>query len=305
MEAFLRALGDGMRALNPDLLDVPPELSGSWRTGSCFITAPCHPAPFGATLYASWYITPTRHALEYLLLNPMMLALAFIAMRHKQNKLRKEIIVPENTSRMVSGLLLLLFYAAQIWYKSQRSAMWCMLMPCALFHVLLSLVCWLPGAKAHYLFDAMVQFWGLPFMALIKPDYREYSMLLEVEICFYGVHLAIVLVPIWFIVCRAMGSRGFRLERQTTVARFMFSFGISIFVYTGLATPLGLLNGININYMTSPPKGFHRFEQNYRLVSVFGLFVLQVLSRGFFLALDTVTTIAENQRAISSQKKES
>ena len=53
------------------------------------------------------------------------------------------------------------------------------LMPCYVYLNMLTAVAFMPHAPGQVFFDAILQFWGLPALAFLTPDYRglEYPLI--------------------------------------------------------------------------------------------------------------------------------
>ena len=303
----LRAMvGNAIRSINPTLLDSPPPTIEQSGHDICYLgpngesstehVVYCKDLMEGhRAMVASWYLPPERHVVEYVIVVLISVFLIRIVQprltrypKEKANDLNPPLIIKVITS---------IIYTCQLMYKlnGYPGKILMMGMPCNVLWTIYMILCYLPlrTQAMHVLYQLLIPYSILAIVAVATPDTSDITMWMEIPF-FFVMHYALITLPIYLLYCGKISALSFlqggngggiviNFLRWWVLACAYFAL-----FYFGIAVPLSLRYGININYMLSPPPtpGHFLSGPNFRLVSIVACAV------AFFLSQLLITSAA-------------
>ncbi|ORX88059.1 hypothetical protein K493DRAFT_290848 [Basidiobolus meristosporus CBS 931.73] len=210
----------------------------------------------------SWFISPRQHTIEFLsYLSIFTLAATYFYKRGFKNAKANRIDVPSYPRSLCEKLVItvlsfsLVLVAA---HKYMTDSTIFLLQPChvSLVILLTVLICPKTWRLPHVLFNVYLNImWGT-ILALLFPDYRSYTLFLEVE-NFILEHWLILLTPLYIFYTRKVAV--WKPSVSMTLASHCFYALYNVVILL----PFALVSGQNLNYQLSPP---------VQLLPVFGKF---------------------------------
>lgn len=266
-----------VKAINPSLTEYPRPIDNKTGDVICYLGADgsadldkviyCKDLPIDMVgSVGSWYITPQRHFIEWILVSLVSVSILFRMFPKLGTACADK--RPPSLIRFISFAALVL----QSCYKilGYKGKILSMLLPCNLLWFFAIILSFFPTSSAFRapLSETIIQLWfsyiGLPLVALSTPDTKDSIQLGEFQFFFIH-HSLLALYPLYYLFTNRTSTLHYTLLEniQWVVVSGAF-FGL---FYFGLMTPLGLYVGLNLNYMLSPPDaGFE--GPTYRLWSI-------------------------------------
>ncbi|KAL7534291.1 hypothetical protein ACHAXR_007904 [Thalassiosira sp. AJA248-18] len=265
---IIELAGDIVKSINPSLLSSPPPSIEESGRDVCYLgpngeddhqhVIYCKDLPAGQRgMVGSWYIHPERHVIEFV---AFVTISSIIVLRLLPNLSR----YPEKKAGNLNPPLFikattLFFFTCQIVYKSTGypGKILFMAMPCNILWTIWAALCFLPltTQMMHIMYQLIIPFTSLAVVALATPDTADLTMWMEVPF-FFLMHYALVLYPIYFLRSGRISVLSSNVE-DGMVSNFLkwWTLACAYFAlfYFGVAAPLSLKYGINLNYMLSPP----------------------------------------------------
>ncbi len=270
---ILERAGDYAKSINLSLLPSPPpntELSGH---DVCYLgpngeedfrhVTYCKNLPDGQrAMVGSWYLHPERHVVEYM----VYVAVSFLLIR---------IILPtvsqypkSQSSKLHSPRFIkistLIIYSCQLAYKinGYPGKLLFMGMPCNVLWTMWMIICFvpLPTQVMHIMYQLIIPYTSLAVVAVATPDTSDLAMWMEIPFFFF-MHYTLIGYVIYFLRWGGISVLPFDNSSASKgdglVSNFVkwWTLACAYFglFYFGLATPLSLKLGLNLNYMLSPP----------------------------------------------------
>lgn len=228
-------------------------------------------AAHGGQNLACWFLTPRLMAIETVVVVPLFISIGVFFLRHW---FRTRRVLACKPVPWALKIYVTAHYGLSWWYKLQRPLGWIyMFMPCLLLTLVMVLTAWAPNSSVRsFLFQLFLSFWGLVVGTFLLPDTSGLDQYGE-EAFFWVQHVVLLLWPIWAI---ATG--------RLTPSDGGWSVGcgvgsLSIALYMGPLSMLGLAFNRNLNYTTHPLKPLVFLGDSCRIAAVFGVCVLFVLAR--------------------------
>ena len=292
----LSLAGSIVKSINPSLLSYPPPSIEESGHDVCYLGTRgeddpqnviyCRDLPPGQRgVVGSWYIHPERHVLESI----GTIVVSFSIILRILPTLSK---YPENQHDNLNPPLLVriatfIFFTCQIIYKSTGypGKILFMAMPCNIVWIMWAALCFLPlkTQTMHIMYQLIVPYTSLAIVAVATPDTTDLTMWMEVPF-FFSMHYALIVYPMYFLWS---GRISVLSPGDGLVSNFLnwWALACAFFAlfYFGVAAPLSLIFGINLNYMLSPPPtpGDIISGPNFRLQSTLAcavaFFLLQFL----------------------------
>ena len=246
-------------------------------------------------MVGSWYIHPERHVVECVVVVIISLAMIRLVQPAALSSRRP---VPGTKDDGVSShpppafirMMTSIVYACQLAYKlvGYPGKVLMMGMPCNVMWTMYMAMCFLPlGSHAmHVMYHLAVPYTILAVVAVATPDTSDITMWMEVPFFFF-MHYALIAYPAYFLWCG-------RISASSLLSNFLHWWMLSCayfgLFYFGIAVPLSLLCGINLNYMLSPPPSPGDFLSgpNFRLVSTLACAMAFLVSQLVFVATAAV-----------------
>jgi uncharacterized membrane protein YgcG len=151
-----------------------------------------------------------------------------------------------------------------------------MLMPCHLLTTALLAMHFAPRSVrvsdwATLMFNHYMSYTFMPVLAVALPDLRDYTLPFE-TVAFFAQHIFMIASPVLFIL-----RRKFHIIRGHRIEIAAYAFGTAVFFF--FLVPVSILNGVNLNYMLSPPPGIlAQFGRAYRPVQMVLCIILLIIS---------------------------
>ncbi|ORY00482.1 hypothetical protein K493DRAFT_256355 [Basidiobolus meristosporus CBS 931.73] len=200
----------------------------------------------------SWFMSPRQHTFEFLVYLLVFTLLAAYCYNKGFGNEKTTIISVHSYPRTffekltIFALSFTLFLVFAHKYLTDSTIF--MLQPCHVSVVILLVVLIYPKNRRfpHVLFNIYLNImWGT-ILALLFPDYRSYTLFLEVE-NFVLEHWLILLTPLYIFYTRKIAV--WKPSISMTVASYCFYA-----LYNSvILLPFALCSGKNINYQLSPP----------------------------------------------------
>jgi len=241
------------------------------------------------SLTGCWFLPPWQHAFELIVLAPSFAYLSYkwlYRLTSDEHSMQRVVFSDLKALRSTRSLDLIiagfLFTTLSflVTYKHYHNSLAFLLQPCHVHSLLLAMLLLAsPDTLApHVIFNIMLcNLWG-SFIALIVPDFRDYSLLFEVEI-FWIEHIALVVIPIYLVYSRRLIL--WPSSRDIILLSY-FIFALYHIIVLGLVS---LMTGSNLNYMLVPPPGFMWLGRWYRIVIFAAGLVFTMMSRYAFAKL--------------------
>lgn len=271
---LLSTAGDYTKSINLSLLPSPPpntELSGH---DVCYLgpngeddfrhVTYCKDLPDGQrAMVGSWYLHPERHVLEYI----VYVAISFLLIRtilptvSQYPRSQASNLYPPRFIKITT----LLIYSCQLIYKinGYPGKLLFMGMPCNVLWTIWMTLCFLPLAPQtmHIMHQLIIPYTSLAVVAVATPDTSDLAMWMEIPFFFF-MHYALIGYVIYFLRWGRISVLPVSYNSSTSngdgiVLNFIkwWTLACAFFglFYFGVATPLSLKLGLNLNYMLSPP----------------------------------------------------
>lgn len=266
---LLSLAGELVKSINPSLLSSPPpstELTGS---DVCYLgpngendrehIVYCKDLPEGLrAMVGSWYLDPERHVVEYIafvaISSLIIISLLPRLSRYPQSNATN--LTPPTSIKVTTFII----YVCQLIYKlnGYPGKILFMAMPCNVLWTMWASLCFIPMAAQtmHVMYQLIVPYTSLAIVAVATPDTSDLTMFLEVPF-FFAMHYLLILYPLCLMRTGHISVLPLPGSKDGLVVNFMkwwvLACAYFAFFYFGVAVPLCLRYGINLNYMLSPP----------------------------------------------------
>jgi hypothetical protein len=307
MALLISMVGNAVRSINPTLLDFPPPAIEESGHDICYLgpngesstdhVVYCKDLMEGhRAMVASWYLPPERHVVEYVI----VVLISVLIIRYVQPRLTR---YPKEKANELTPPLLIkgitsIIYTCQLIYKlnGYPGKILMMCMPCNVLWTIYMILCYLPiqTQSMHILYQLLIPYSILAIVAVATPDTSDITMWMEIPF-FFIMHYALISFPIYLLYCGKISALTF-LQQENNNGGIVINFlrwwvlacAYFALFYFGIAVPLSLRYGININYMLSPPPtpGDFLSGPNFRLFSIVACAV------AFFISQWLVTSVA-------------
>ncbi|KAI9224659.1 transmembrane protein [Blastocladiella britannica] len=224
-----------------------------------------------SSIYGSWFLTPTQHAVEFVALNVLFLFGFFYFLGKALlpgTPIDRAIRTVKQTatgkrSRLNVGMALVLTASLALvtYHKANANTLYFMLQPCHVSMVsLIAMLLWkdtsrVPHVALNIYFHTV---WGT-LLAIAQPDLRDAKQFLEAE-NFWFEHWVLLITPLVMIWSNrfAIFPTSFDLAMASFLAKSLF--------HSAVLSVVALYSGHNLNYMLEPPLGpLEVFQEFYRL----------------------------------------
>lgn len=286
------ALGNWFHSLNPSLMDSSPPFEELTGSDICFL------GPNGETddhlitlckdftmrsLVGSWYLSPTRHALEMIVFSPIFFVTIWKVLSSltavEKLKSNSRTDHPTGIPTLAASCM-----AAHLVYKALGKKLLFLCVPCNMQWLLTVLLCFgnLSAPAQGMLNQFLLSFCGYTLAALATPDISDCLFFGEPFFFFFN-HVALLVIPIAYLVT----GRASLLSPSSTVSSLWFNFqwwlvscaAFGLFYFLPV-TMVSIISGYNLNYMMSPPPGQDIIVgESYRLMSIGACALLILLTR--------------------------
>jgi hypothetical protein len=280
--------------LNPSLLPLPPTQVGdpsdicylgpNGETSGDLVTL-CGDLDHGMRPnLSSWYLSPERHVQEGLLVGLVAILILCAIPLDK--------ITPKTTIRHPFWMRpITLFCMTMIMsykYFGHTNKMYYMVMPCNMKWILYTILCFGPKRFQPVLLQIIMSYTGLAFVAVATPDTEDCVIFFEKTFFFLN-HYILLFVPLAYI-----WNGSISLVKGTSLwAHFLWwvvACAWFAILYFPIATVLGVILSLNLNYMLNPPPGQTLcVGDNYRLISTICCAVMFGIWRGVTCVAEKVT----------------
>ena len=267
---LISGAGNLVKAINPSILRFPPPSVEESGSDVCYLgpngedehehVIYCKDLPDGQRgMVASWYIHPERHAVEFVVFvvitSAIILALLPTLSRYPKNK--ADNLNPPLFIKLITAF----FFTCQIIYKTTGypGKILFMAMPCNVLWTMWAAICFLPLSTQtmHIIFQLIIPYTSLAVVAVATPDTKDLTMWMEIPF-FFLMHYALIVYPIYFLWSGRISALPLDEDKDEGMASnfikwWMLASAYFGLFYFGVAAPLSLAYGINLNYMLSPP----------------------------------------------------
>eukprot|EP00980_Cylindrotheca_fusiformis_P012528 scaffold3079_cov119-Cylindrotheca_fusiformis.AAC.4 len=285
-------LGEWLHALNPSLMESTPPFEEVTGNDVCFLgpngetdenlITLCKDFPM-RSLVGSWYLSPSRHAIEMIFFNPIFMAV-LIRMLPPLSLMEKQKSTSRTSHPVGIPTLAACCMIAHITYKILGRKVLFLCVPCNMQWLLTVVLCFgnLSGQMQGVLLQFLLSFCGYTLAALATPDTSDCHYFGE-AFFFYFNHVALLAVPIAYLVT----GRASLLSPSSAVSHLSFNFkwwlvscaAFGLFYFLPVSM-ISILSGYNVNYMMSPPPGQDIIVgDSYRLLSSGACALLIFLTR--------------------------
>ncbi|KAI8374176.1 TMEM164 family-domain-containing protein [Radiomyces spectabilis] len=219
---------------------------------------PGHETNFEDSLGGAWYISPAHHALEFVILVPLFLALTlFFGWRAFGPTTRAFQLLnsplPTVKASLLENILLFLLVLSlgvTIVHKAYTETLLFLFQPCHASAFILIIIMGWPSSwnlmVPRLLFNIYLHtLWGA-ILALVFPDLRDHDMFGEVA-NFFLEHALILVVPFYLL------TTGRYVVLPPSVDMALFSFFLYAAYHSPILHLLSLTSGFNLNYVLVPP----------------------------------------------------
>jgi hypothetical protein len=297
--------GELVKSLNRSLVLSIPEVDDVPDNVVCYLGSQgeedlenvtfCKDLPDGKMpMVGTWYIHPDRHFAESLLVGVACLLVIRSIVPRLVFPADEDVVClrPPNVLRFA----MVLFSVSMLVYKScgYPGKIFMIAMPCNMIQCLHAFLALypkpLPPRATHVICQLLIVFAGLPVVAVATPDLSDLTLPFEIEYFFFS-HACLILVP-WYYVLSGKVSTFPNDNEQTLVGSFLkwtlLGFAVSSLFYFVVASPLGIMVGINLNYMLSPPPSPGDFiaGPNFRMYSLICIILLFTTFRGLITLVE-------------------
>ncbi|KAG0056375.1 hypothetical protein BGZ83_005291 [Gryganskiella cystojenkinii] len=241
-----------------------------------------------SSLNGSWYLSPRRHTVEFVIYNALFLYTVRYFYRRALSPgspistLFESYTPPKSKSKIEITVLITLTTSLLItvYQKWTRGGLLFLLQPCHMSAMMLISILAGPKDKKwpHLLLNVYFHImWGT-MLALLTPDLRDYDQFFEVE-NFFIEHYLLLLTPVYMI----WSNRYVIWPLSMDVALMSFSF--FALYHSAVLSSMALFHGQNLNYLLMPPPGpLQWFGRWYRPV-MYAFCVFLTMSRYFLVEL--------------------
>ena len=291
---IISPLASWLYNLNPSLLPEPPTQVGN-PTDVCYLGPNGEAAPQLVTLcrelddgmrpnLGSWYLNPERHMTEILLV--IIIGISILnAVPFQKIASKKRICNP-----MWVKFITIFCLSMVLTYKSfgHKNKIFYMVMPCNMKWMLYAALCFGPRRIQPTILQLLMSYTGLAFVAVATPDTEDCIMFLEKPFFFVN-HYMLLILPLVYMWNGSISIKNLSLSTH-------FLWWVVSCVYFGLfyipvVTPLGVISGLNLNYMLNPPPDQSLcIGDNYRITSTICCAVMFALWRGVMVLAESVIT---------------
>ncbi|ORZ21345.1 TMEM164 family-domain-containing protein [Absidia repens] len=279
------------------MLRILSEAVKAWS----FDFPPYHLTDFEDSLGGAWYVSPTQHALELVILVPIFTGLTLYFGNRAWGKhtgayklLNSKHAVPE--ASVLERILLVLMvgsFGITCAHKAVTQTLLFLMQPCHASALLLIIVMMWPF-KQYQLIPRLLlniyyyTLWGA-ILALVFPDLRDHDMLGEV-FNFFLEHSLILILPMYLI----SNPRYVTLPPSLDMA--LFSFFLYAFYHSPVLHLFSLWSGYNLNYSLVPPAlGFLiQAGPSYRYIMYTAALLNMFWTR--YLVMETYHTLVQRMR---------
>mmetsp|Transcript_45508 Transcript_45508/g.95538 ORF Transcript_45508/g.95538 Transcript_45508/m.95538 type:complete len:329 (-) Transcript_45508:168-1154(-) len=266
---LLSSAGTFVKSVNPSLLTSPPPSTEESGHDVCYLGPNgeddphhiiyCEELPEGQrAMVGSWYIDPERHVIEYIAfvtISSIIIRL-IIATLPKYPSEKADNLNPPRFLKIATFFI----YTCQLAYKinGYPGKILFMAMPCNVLWTMWASLCFLPIPTQirHIMYQLTVPYTSLAIVALATPDVSDLKMWMEVPFFFF-MHYALLVYPIYFLYSGRISVLPSSTGSDGMVSNFLKWWTLSCayfaLFYFGVAVPLSVVFGINLNYMLSPP----------------------------------------------------
>lgn len=272
-----------VKSINPSLLTFPPpsiEQSGhdvcylgpNGQTDHNSVTY-CNDLPEGQrAMVGSWYLHPERHIIEYIVYVTISLVIIRMILptlsQYPTTKTNNKVLSMKPPLWM--KITTFFIYTIQLIYKlnGYPGKILFMAMPCNVLWTMWATLCFVPlqSQTLHIMHQLIIPYTSLAIVAVATPDTSDLTMYMEVPF-FFGMHIALILYPLYFLQSGRVSVYPLPSNNNNKDRKYVTNDGLvrnfikywllacAYFAafYFGIATPLSLKYGLNLNYMLSPP----------------------------------------------------
>jgi hypothetical protein len=214
-------------------------------------------SPFSIT--HTRYINHERHVIEYI----AFVTISFLVIRILTPMLSK--YPQKNVSNLNPPLhikvLTFIMYSCQLSYKLQgyEGKILFMLMPCNVLWTMWAVLCFWPKLSSqtmHIMYQLIIPYSALAIVAVATPDTSDLVMWGEVPF-FFLMHYMLIAYPISCLRRGQISMLPMPGSNDSIVSNFLkwwvLACAYFALFYFGVAVPLSVKFGLNINYMMHPP----------------------------------------------------
>ncbi|KAF8924125.1 TMEM164 family-domain-containing protein [Dissophora ornata] len=257
-----------------------------------------------SSLKGSWYLSPRRHIVEFLIYNSVFVYTTLYFYRRALSPgspislLFQSYVPPAKKSKIEITVMITLATSLMItvYQKWTRGGMLYLLQPCHMSAMLLIVILSGPKNKKwpHILLNIYFHImWGT-MLALLAPDLRDYNLFFEIE-NFFIEHYLLLLVPVYMI----WSNRYVIWPVSMDVA--LMSFSLFALYHSMILSTMALLKGQNLNYLLMPPPGpLQSFGRWYRPV-MYAFCVLLTMTR--YILIEVVIQILPRRKVLPIEKE--
>lgn len=304
-------LGSWFHSLNPSLMDSTPPFDEVTGNDICFL------GPNGEidenlitlcrdftmrSLVGSWYLSPTRHAVEMIFFSPIFFAILWTVIPSLAlvEKLKSSVRTdhPAGIPALAAACM-----AAHIIYKTMGHKLLFLCVPCNMQWLLTVWLCFgnLSARAQGMLNQFLLSFCGYTLAALATPDTSDCLFFGE-PFFFYFNHVALLAIPIAYLVT----GRASLLSPSPSVSNLKFNFqwwlvscaAFGLFYFFPV-TMASIVSGYNLNYMMSPPPGQDILVgESYRLMSIGACALLIFLTRIVIVLAELLAKASTRSRKV-------
>ncbi|KAF9107584.1 hypothetical protein BGX29_005943 [Mortierella sp. GBA35] len=259
---------------------------------------------WNSSLNGSWYLSPRRHTVEFVIYNALFLYTVRYFYRRALfpgspiSKLFAAYVPPAKKSKIEISVMVILTTSLLItvYQKWARGGLLYLLQPCHMSAMLLISILAGPKEKKwpHLLLNIYFHImWGT-MLALLSPDLRDYDLYFEVE-NFFIEHLLLLFAPVYMIWSNRYVIWPFSMD----VA--LMSFSLFALYHSAILSTMALIKGQNLNYLLMPPPGpLQAFGKWYRPV-MYMFCVLLTMTR--YVLVEVVIQLLPRRKIVPAQQE--
>ena len=215
-------------------------------------------------MVGSWYLTPERHVVEYIIFVMLSLMIIRMILPTMSQYSTTATTTTKNNNKMKPPLFMqiitAILFTCQLNYKyhGYSGKILFMGMPCNVLLTMWTILCFVPLKEQtmHIMHQLIVPHTSLAVVAVATPDTSDLLMYMEVPF-FFIFHTILILYPLYFLKSGRISVLSLPNCNDGIVVNFVkwwiLACAYFALFYFGIATPLSLIYGLNINYMLSPP----------------------------------------------------
>jgi len=312
---LLSLAGEFVKSINSSLLASPPPSTEQTGKDVCYLgpngeygidhVVYCKDLPDGLrAMVGSWYLDPERHVIECIAFVALssLLIIALLPRLSQYPKSNAAKLTPPLSIKVTTFII----YSCQLIYKlnGYPGKILFMAMPCNVLWTMWASLCFLPmsAQTMHVMYQLIVPYTSLAIVAVATPDTSDLTMFMEVPFFFF-MHYALIFYPIYLMRRGHLSVLPLTTSKDGLVVNFikwwLLSCAYFALFYFGVAVPLSIKYGINLNYMLSPPPnpGNLVAGPNFRLQST-------MCCAAVFFFVQFLANVAEVVGKSVSKKKE-